>query len=196
MLWGCATVHQPSYDKRDKMDSVRIGMTHQEVETLIGKPTFVTQTDTSLGRLEICDYVVEAINRAKLAQHTLTSSENLNEDISMSIVYNHGEVLRIQRNYTNNVGSYNVSHPSKSKLNTGFHVDKNMIVTGIDVNSPASRAGIKVNDIILAFDGVAISDIDTLRKLTDSVKYGDKKRLRVQREDKIVDLAIVYPQGK
>ena len=71
-----------------------------------------------------------------------------------------------------------------------------MIVTGIDVNSPASRAGIKVNDIILAFDGVAISDIDTLRKLTDSVKYGDKKRLRVQREDKIVDLAIVYPQGK
>jgi S1-C subfamily serine protease len=171
-------------------------MTHQEVEILIGKPTFVTKTDTSLGRLEICDYAVATMNRTELAQHTLASSENLNEDISMSVVYNHGRVLHIQRNYIDITSSDIVPHPSKSKLNAGLHVDKNMVVTGIDVNSPASKAGIQVSDIILAFDGVTISDIATLRKLTDGVKYGDKKRLRVQREGKIVDLTIVYPQGR
>ncbi len=196
MLSGCATVQQPSHDMRERMDSVRIGMTHQEVENLIGNPTSVTKTDTNLGRLETCNYAIGTMNSSKIAPHTRASSAKSNDTISMAVVYNHGKVLRTQRYYNIYTVSDTELRHDNSKPNAGIHVDKNMTLTGVDVNSPAFKAGLKINDIILDFDGTNVSDTATLRKLTDSVAFGDRKVVRIQRGSNILNLTIYYPKPR
>jgi len=191
MLSGCATIQQPSHDMRERMDSVRIGMTHQEVENLIGKPTSVTKTDTNFGRLETCNY---ALNSSNLAPHTVASSEKVNDNISIVVVYNHDKVLRVQRYYNTHTISDTTLRLDNSKPNAGVHVNKNMKVTGVDVNSPAYKSGLKINDIILAFDNTNVSDTAALRKLTDAVAFGDRKVVRIKRGSKILNLTIYYPQ--
>jgi membrane-associated protease RseP (regulator of RpoE activity) len=190
MLGGCATVQQPSNDMRDRMDSVRIGMTHQEVENLIGKPTSVTKTDTNLGRLETCNYAVGTLNTSNSVSHSLASSAN--EKISMAVVYNNGKVLRVQRYYNNHAVTDTAPRHDNLKPNAGVHVNKNMEVTGVDVNSPAYKAGLKIHDIILAFDGTNVSDTAALKKLTAAVAFGDRKVVRIQRGSKILNLTICY----
>lgn len=78
------------------------------------------------------------------------------------------------------------------KPSAGVHVNKDMRVTRIVAGSPAFKAGLNVNDIIVAFDGIPVTDTATLKRLTDSVKVGDKKSLRVKRGNEIVDLTINY----
>jgi hypothetical protein len=205
------------------MNSVRIGMTHQEVENLIGKPTFVTTHDTASGSMEICDYTFDALNSANSAKSLIYGNTNGNEDLSMVVVYNKGVVLFVKSH--NDSGSINSQFASQldshagnkplpepyrdeaaktppvtnsesrhanTKPTAGVHVNKDMVVTEILVDSPAYNAGLKVNDVIIAFDGIPVNDTATLKQLTESVKYGDKKRLRVKRGDTIVDLSLFY----
>jgi len=215
MLCGCATVKQSPNDLREKMNSVHIGMTHQEVENLIGKPNSVTTHDTPSGRMEICDYTFDTLNNANSAKSFIAGTRNGNEYLSMVVVYNNGLVLSVQRNNdfgsSENVASTQ-SHQGESKEspvvnaptvsnseqshivkpNAGVHVNKDMIVTRIVVDSPAYKAGLNINDIIVAFDGIPVSDTATLKRLADDVKFGDKKSIRVQRGSKILDLTICY----
>ena len=220
MLSGCATVRQSPYDLRDRMNSVRIGMTHQEVENLIGKPTFVTSNDASSGRMEICDYTIGTLNTANFAQSFNVDTAYTNGYISIVVVYNNDMVLSIQRYYdigsvkdmsltqSDNRGknrtaeqSYQVeniqspiddtakgSNPEQSRINAklraGVHVNSNMNVTSVVVDSPADKAGLKINDIILAFDGIPVTDTTTLKRITDTVTFGDKKVVRIQRGDR------------
>jgi S1-C subfamily serine protease len=69
-----------------------------------------------------------------------------------------------------------------------------MIVTKVVADSPAYSAGLKINDVILAFDGIPVADTVALKRLTEAVTFGDRKVVRIQREDKILDLTICYPQ--
>ncbi len=54
--------------------------------------------------------------------------------------------------------------------------------------SPAEKAGIKENDIILEIDGQKITTNNTLSKLILSHKVGDKVKLKVLREGKEIEL--------
>jgi outer membrane protein assembly factor BamE (lipoprotein component of BamABCDE complex) len=228
MLSGCVAVQQSSNDLRYRMNSVRIGMTHHEVENLIGKPTFVTTTDTASGRIEICDYTFDTENSANLAKSIVAGTANSNEDLSMVVVYNNGLVLSMQRQHdygsNENVFSSQSDSPTKNKTSSqspqveteqsyiadnstvsnsvqnhanvkpsaGVHVNKDMIVTSVKENSPAYKAGLKSSDVILAFDGIPVTDTATLKQLTDGVKIGDRKSIRVQRGSNILDLTIRY----
>lgn len=44
-------------------------------------------------------------------------------------------------------------------------------------NSPASRAGIQVGDVLLAFDGKKVNDVKQFRQYLYSKKVGDKVTL-------------------
>ena len=228
MVSGCTTVQQSNFDLRDRMNSVHIGMTRQEVENLIGKPTFSTTTDTTSGRLEICDYTFGTVNSVNSAQSFIAGAMNANDDLSVVVVYNNGQVLSVRRHYdlgsSENVfsqqsdssdknitspQSYQVESkqssivnsptagnsdqsPANVKPNAGVHVNKDMIVTRIAANSPAYKAGLEINDIILAFDGIPVTDTATLKRLADGVKFGDRKVVRIQRGSKLLDLTICY----
>ena len=99
MLYGCATVQQSPHDLRDRMNRVHIGMTHQEVENLIGKPTSATTHDTASGRMEICDYTFGTVDSTTAVKTFIAGIDNDNKDLSMVVVYNDGVVLSIQRYY-------------------------------------------------------------------------------------------------
>jgi hypothetical protein len=215
---------------RDRMNSVRIGMTHQEVERLVGKPTFVTTTGTNSGRTEICNYGFDTLNSANSLRSFIMGVDNIEGDISMVVVYNDGRVLSVQRSYDSgpaknvfessslsygaNEISPNVQHNdgiqmrmdnnrtagnttpvhNNVKESAGVHVNSNMTVTNVVLNSPAYNAGLKSGDIILAFGGISVNDTASLKKLTDAVTFGDRKIVRVRRGDNILDLTICYPQ--
>lgn len=64
-------------------------------------------------------------------------------------------------------------------------------VTAVTDNSPAWRAGFKVNDVILAIDGFAIADLDTMIDRLALRRPGDSIKVLVLRGNRNVDLTAV-----
>ena len=56
----------------------------------------------------------------------------------------------------------------------GVNVNKDMVITSVKANSKASKLGLKVGDIIMQIDGVAVSsaiDVDNIMKNKNSQTY-------------------------
>jgi S1-C subfamily serine protease len=54
--------------------------------------------------------------------------------------------------------------------------------------SVAQRAGLRVGDVLLAFDGTPIQTDATLRRLMASHRWADQVRVRIRRDGKEMDL--------
>ena len=90
----------------------------------------------------------------------------------------------------------NVKNESEQKPQSGFRagvVNNKITVKSVISGSPAQRAGLMPNDIIIACDNVPLTDMDSFVNLMKNVKFGDTKQLRIQRGNDIRDLTIVYP---
>src|SRR5512133_717260 len=57
--------------------------------------------------------------------------------------------------------------------------------------SPASRAGLRPEDLIVEVDGVALSDVGDLQRLMESERIGRRLRPRVHRDGRTIELTIV-----
>ena len=57
-------------------------------------------------------------------------------------------------------------------------------------NSPAAKAGLKANDIIVRFDGKKIKDFDELRNTVLRMKPGRRVEVVVRRGDEMVNLKL------
>ena len=66
----------------------------------------------------------------------------------------------------------------------------------IQLNSPASKAGIKEGDIILEFGGVKITRENPLNKLIQQRSVGDKITLKIQRGNGQIKLDLVLEERK
>ena len=66
-----------------------------------------------------------------------------------------------------------------------------LVVTEIVKGSPAQRAGIRKDDILLKFDDQLLASQDQLRKLTRSRKSGDKVRLTLMQDGKETSLEVI-----
>ena len=106
---------------------------------------------------------------------------------------NHTENMQSSGNTTAKGGNPEESH-ADAKPSAGVHVSKDMTITNVMADSPAHKAGLMVNDIILAFDGTSVTDTTALKRLTDTAKAGDRKMIRIQRGDKVLELTIYYPK--
>jgi len=58
------------------------------------------------------------------------------------------------------------------------------LVSGVEPGSPADRAGIKEQDVILSFDGHAVTDSNALRNRVASTKPGTSAEVKVLRDGK------------
>ena len=70
----------------------------------------------------------------------------------------------------------------------GLKEAKGVIVTDVSKASPAMKAGIDVNDVIVAINGKSISDANALRMLVGSFHPGDKADIDIMRDGKALKL--------
>lgn len=68
--------------------------------------------------------------------------------------------------------------------------DSGVLVTEVDADGPAGKAGMKAGDVILAFDGREIRDAGDLRKAVRDADEGRALALKVQREGRPLDLNV------
>ena len=72
-------------------------------------------------------------------------------------------------------------------------IDGKVVVKNVTPGSPAQKAGLKANDVILAFDNIPVTDTAGLANLSQGVQFGTAKQIRIRRGNEIFDLSIKYP---
>ncbi len=73
---------------------------------------------------------------------------------------------------------------------TGTDSEHGILVETVLEKSPAEKAGIKVNDLILKADGTALKSISELNKIRDTHKKGEIIKLTVYRDGEMLDIEI------
>jgi serine protease Do len=78
----------------------------------------------------------------------------------------------------------------------GLKESEGALVSDVMEGSPAEKAGIKRGDVIVAYNGKEIKDMDQLPRLVGSTEIGKKVKITVIRDGKSVDLDIVVAELK
>jgi hypothetical protein len=100
----------------------------------------------------------------------------------------------VVNNTSNNVAAIKRGDFEKPKagVRAGLVNDK-VIVKDVAPGSPAQKAGLKANDVILTFDNITITDTAVLAGLIQDVQFGATKQIRIRRGNETLDLSIRYP---
>jgi len=72
----------------------------------------------------------------------------------------------------------------------GLDSPQGALVADVEAGSPADKAGIKISDIILKFDGKTINSSIELPRLVGATKPGEKARLTIWRKGKQQELSV------
>ncbi len=97
---------------------------------------------------------------------------------------------RIRRSYIG-VEGQNVRLPRLVARAHQAAADSGVMVNGIAKDGPATRAGLRVGDVILAFEGQPVAAIDDLHRLLTADRIGRSATLSVSRGSERLDLDIV-----
>ncbi len=79
--------------------------------------------------------------------------------------------------------------PDKAEF-FGSKQGEGVIVTAVEKDSPAGKAGVKVNDIVTAMNGKEVKDMGELRRSVAMLHPGDKIELAIQREGKSMNITV------
>ncbi len=103
----------------------------------------------------------------------------------MSEIITHGSVVRGRIG----IGGQNVT-PELAKA-FDLPAARGAVITQVVPGSPAAKAGLKPEDIILEADGQEVRDFDQLRNLIGLRRVGDRINMKVLREGKPQAIAVV-----
>ena len=81
--------------------------------------------------------------------------------------------------------------PLSGQLADYFGVKRGVLVSAVDINSPAARAGLKAGDVITAVNGHEVSTPRDVRREVRDAGSGGKVELRVTRDKKALTLSAV-----
>jgi S1-C subfamily serine protease len=101
---------------------------------------------------------------------------------------------RITRGYLGIAGQ---TVPVHRRVVRFFHlpVDTAVLVVGVEPDSPAQRAGLREGDLITAYNGVDLPDIDTLHRILTESEVGARAALTVIRRTQRLTLDIMPAQA-
>jgi hypothetical protein len=63
-------------------------------------------------------------------------------------------------------------------------------ISGVEPNQAAEKAGIRLGDVVVKYDGETVTDFEHLTRITRRHKAGDRVKLEVQRDGQIVALEV------
>lgn len=75
---------------------------------------------------------------------------------------------------------------------TGQDADVGAKMTRVTADGPAAKAGVKVDDIVVAVNGEIVNSYDELLKQVRAAKAGDKAKLTISRDRKTEELEITF----
>src|SRR5256886_1909857 len=78
----------------------------------------------------------------------------------------------------------------------GLEAESGVLVTGVEPDSPAARAGVKAGDIVVGFDGQTVSGIDDLHRLLVTERIGARTTIAVLRNADRLELPIVPEESE
>src|SRR6266480_3428773 len=78
----------------------------------------------------------------------------------------------------------------------GTDTKSGVLVTGVEPDSPAARAGVKAGDIVISFDGQTVSGIDDLHRLLVTERIGARTTITVLRNADRLELPIVPEESE
>jgi serine protease Do len=79
--------------------------------------------------------------------------------------------------------------PDKAEF-FGSKKGEGVIVTAVEKDSPAGKAGVKVNDIVTAVNGKEVKNMGELRRSVAMLHPGDKVEFAIQREGKSMNVTV------
>jgi S1-C subfamily serine protease len=102
---------------------------------------------------------------------------------------------KIRRGY---IGVAGQDVPLHRRIVRFFHLEAEtgVLVTHIEPNSPAARAGLQENDLIVAFDNKSIDGVDALHRQLIDERIGASARLTVIRRTEKLDLEITPTESR
>jgi len=99
---------------------------------------------------------------------------------------------RVRRSYIG-LGGQNVTLPRRLVRFHHLPVAGGVLVISLEPHSPAPKAGLRQGDVIVAFDGQPVAEIDDLHKLLTEARIGVKSLLTILRAQEKMVLTI-YPE--
>ena len=78
----------------------------------------------------------------------------------------------------------------------GLKESEGALVSDVMDDSPASRAGIKRGDVIVAFNGAPIKDMEQLPKAVAATQVGKKVKVKLLREGKPLEMEVTIAEGR
>lgn len=97
---------------------------------------------------------------------------------------------KIRRAYLG-IGGQNVQLPRQVVRQHALAVDSGVLIISVEPHSPASAAGLREGDVIVAYEGQGIAGIDVLHKVLTDQQVGAHGMLTVLRHGEKHDLPIV-----
>ncbi len=77
----------------------------------------------------------------------------------------------------------------------GVDHDRGCVVTSVQPNMPAAKAGVKTGDVIVGIDGMTFQGFDTLFDHVHQKKPGDKLKLSIRRMKRPVEVIVTLAGG-
>jgi S1-C subfamily serine protease len=102
---------------------------------------------------------------------------------------------KIRRGYLG-VAGQNVPLPTAVVRFHNLQVKSAILIISVEKNTPAERAGLKIGDYVVGFDGAAVSSVDDLHRILTERTFGNKSALTVVRGEHMFDLAIVPAEAE
>ncbi|MBZ5514047.1 MAG: trypsin-like peptidase domain-containing protein [Acidobacteriia bacterium] len=102
---------------------------------------------------------------------------------------------RVRRSYIG-VAGQDVPFPRHVARRFGLPEASGVLVSSVEDQSPAARAGVNAGDVIVGFGGQAIAGIDDLHRLLTEQRVGVKSEVEILRHEEKVRLEIVPEEAR